>query len=362
MKVDPIEERKLMQESKGDAIAIVGGSGYLGCSLAKHLSKRFRVSILDPLPPQDFDGNFTHCDIRDRQTLKESLKGFDLAINTAIIQLPRINEMKREAYEVNVLGVQNLCETVEATSSIKGLLHTSSWHVFGERDLSGVLDEESGFRPDNTEDRARLYALCKITQEGIIRIISEMSSKSYGILRVGTMLGEQMPKQTAASIFIDNAIKGQPITPYRHAQHRPMLYVDIQDVCKAFETFATMILANDSNLQGSKATIVNLVWPRPVTIIELARIVHTQIMLLDQAKTKSQIEIIDNGIPPIYTPQDKSRIKIDITKARKLLGLSKLITPKQSIKRILSNRLSTSRQGRFCRSLQIHREVRRLIV
>jgi nucleoside-diphosphate-sugar epimerase len=331
-----------MIEPNRDSIAIVGGSGYLGSSLATHLSKRFSVTVLDYVPPHDFDGDFISCDIRGQATLKGLLKGFDLVINAAIIQLPRINEMKREGYDVNVLGVQNICETVEATSSIKGLLHASSWHVFGERDLRGVLDEEFGFRPDKIEDRARLYALCKITQEGIIRIISEMSTKSYGILRVGTMLGEKMPKQTAASLFINNVIRGEPMTPFRHTQYRPMLYVDIQDVCRAFETFATMILANDSNLQKSRATIVNLVWPNPVTIIELARIVQAQIMLLDHGKAKSKIKIIDKGIPPLYAAKDKSRIKVDITKARKLLGITELISPKQSIRRILNDRISTS--------------------
>jgi dTDP-4-dehydrorhamnose reductase len=65
--------------------------------------------------------------------LKELLQGFDLVINTAVIQVPEINEDKRMGYEVNVLGVQNLCEAVESIGSIKGLLHASSWHVFCEK-------------------------------------------------------------------------------------------------------------------------------------------------------------------------------------------------------------------------------------
>jgi UDP-glucose 4-epimerase len=322
-----------------DSIAIVGGSGFVGSALAKTLSKRFNVVILDRVSPRDFDGRFSPCDIRDKKSLSESLTGFDLVINAAIIQLPRINEIKREAYEVNVLGVQNLCETVETTSSIKGLLHTSSWHVLGERDSSGVLDEEFGIRPEKTKNNARLYALCKISQEAIIQVISEMSSKSYGILRLGTILGEQMSKQTAASIFIDNAIRGRPMTPYRHTQYRPMLFVDIEDVCKAFETFSTMVLTNDCNLAKSKATILNLLWPHSVTIMELAQLTQVQIKLLDQEK-EPRIRIIDKGIPSLYKRRDKDRIKVDITKTRKALGMNRLISPQQSIERIIRNRLS----------------------
>ena len=168
-----------------------------------------------------------------------------------------------------------------------------------------------------------------------------MSRKSYGILRVGTLLGEHMPKQTAASIFIDSALRGEPITPYRHTQHRPMLFVDIHDACKALETFATMVLRDDSNLQKTKATVVNLVWPRPVTIIELARIIKARIRLIDR-KREPKISVIDKGIRPLYAPRDKNRIRVDISKARKILGMDKLVSPQESIERILLNRVQLS--------------------
>ena len=59
--------------------------------------------------------------------------------------------------------------------------------------------------------------------------------KKYIIIRSGTVLGEDMPEATAANIFINNAIKGNPITPYQHSMYRPMLYIDIEDLCKAYE-------------------------------------------------------------------------------------------------------------------------------
>lgn len=326
-----------MRQKPHASIAIVGGSGYIGSSIAKHLSKSFDVMILDRVPHRDLNLPFRFCDIRDEESLINSLNGCDLVINTAIIQLPRINEIKREAYEVNVLGLQNLCKVIEGSNSIKGLLHTSSWHVFGERNLSGVIDEGFGFRPDKVDDRARFYALCKITQEGIIRTISETSTKSYGILRVGTVLGERMSEQSAARMFIDSALREQPITPYKHSGYRPMLFVDIEDVCQAFATLATLTLAN--KLPTSEANIVNLFWPKPVTVIELARIVQCQIRSLDP-RTKSKVEIIDKGIPSIYARKDSGQTRVDISKARNVLGMHKLISPQESIRRILTNRLS----------------------
>jgi nucleoside-diphosphate-sugar epimerase len=328
-----------MRRKPHASIAILGGSGYIGSSIAKHLPKTFDVKILDRVPPRDFNVPFRFCDIRDEESLINSLNGCDLVINTAIIQLPQINEIKREAYEVNVLGVQNLCKAVEGSNSIKGLLHTSSWHVFGERNFSGVIDEGFGFKPDKVDDRAKFYALCKVTQEGIIRTISETSTKSYGILRVGTVLGERMSEQSAAKMFVDSALRGQPITPYKHSGYRPMLFVGIEDVCQAFTTLATLTLANKLPTPG--ANIVNLFWPKPVTIIELARIVQRQIRSLNP-KTKSKVEVIDKGIPSIYSREDWGQTRIDISKARNLLGIHKLISPQESIRRILTNRLANN--------------------
>jgi UDP-glucose 4-epimerase len=322
------------------SIAIVGGSGFVGSSLASHLANKFDVTILDRVPLRDFKGQFKECDIRDKPSLINKLEGFDLVVNTAIIQVPEINEKRRLGYEVNVIGTQNLCEAVESVNSIRGLIQAGSWHVFGESGLGGTINEEFGFRPDKIEDRARLYAFCKIAQESIIRITSTMSNKSYGIIRLGTVLGEGMPKLTAANLFIEKALKGEPMTPFKHTQYRPMLYVSIQDVCAAFGNLATRIINN----KQKTANVVNLVWPIPMTIIDLARIVRTELLKLTHGQMKARIQVIDKGIKPTYTPKDKKRFTADITKARELLRPRQLISPRQTIEQILRQRLSSHTQ------------------
>jgi len=325
-----------MEQRPRKSIAIVGGSGYIGRSIAEELSKAFDVTILDVVPPRKCDLPFRLCDIRDKAAIASSLNRSDLVINTAIIQLPRINEIKREAYEVNVLGLQNLCDAVEQSGTVKGLLHVSSWHVFGERGLNGVIDEGFGFGPDNVEERAKFYVLCKITQEGIVRANSEMSRKSYGIIRVGTVLGEGMSEETAVMRFIQSAVRGKPLTPYKHSQYRPMLLVDIHDVCKAARAYVRLALANGSIEPGVK--IINLFWPHPITVIELARTVQRQFGLLGY-RSKPRLTVIDKGIPSLCTNADRSRIRVDITRARELLGIRKLTSPEESIRLLLLNRL-----------------------
>jgi nucleoside-diphosphate-sugar epimerase len=58
-------------------IAIVGGAGVVGRSLARHLSKKFQVKILDVKPiPEDLKGLVTHvdCDVRNYQEMANGTK------------------------------------------------------------------------------------------------------------------------------------------------------------------------------------------------------------------------------------------------------------------------------------------------
>jgi len=305
-------------------IGIVGGSGYIGYSLSRHLSTRYKIKCLDIIKPRELlngDLEFMHCDIRNPEEVKRGLKDVDLVIHSAIVQIPLINEEKRLGYEVNILGTQNICEAVFGNAKIKGMILAGSWHTMGEKELSGIIDEEFGFRPDKIENRARLYALSKIVQEVIVRFYDEMSDRIYGVIRLGTVLGEGMPQKTAANIFIERGLKGESITPYKHSMYRLMLYVDISDVCRSFE--------------NSLANIVNVFYPEPITIIELAETVRDEIVKITNSRINPKIEILDLGMPQMFTEEDKKQLKVNVDKMKRLLGIEQLKSPEQSIKELI---------------------------
>jgi UDP-glucose 4-epimerase len=325
-------------------IGITGGSGFVGSSLAEHLSKSFQVKVLDVKePPKSVRDrvDYVPCDVRSYDQVREGLRDVDLVIHAAIIQIPQINEQKRLGYEVNVLGTQNVCRAVDENSRTKGMILTSSWHTIGESGLEGVIDEEFGFRPDKVEDRARLYALSKIAQESIVRFYDKMSEKVFGIIRMGTVLGDGMPEKTAANIFIERALRGETITPFRHSMYRPMLYVDVEDVCLAFESFAIKVLKGEVEKGGNSLLhIVNVYYPRPVTILDLAQIVQRTVMRLTNNAVQPKIEIVDTGQRTLFREDDKYRVKVNIEKAMKFLGLGRLKSPEESIEEIVKKRLA----------------------
>jgi len=324
-------------------VGIVGGSGFIGSTLARHFSPSFNVRIIDIKEPKLLQGKieFKRCDIRRYEDVKDALANLDLVIHTAIIQIPQINEQKRLAYEVNILGTQNVCRAVDESPKAKGVILTGTWHIIGERGLEGVIDESFGFRPDKVEDRARLYALSKTLQEGIVRFYDETSEKIFGVIRLGTVLGEGMPEQTAANIFIKRGLEGKPITPYKHSMYRPMLYVDIRDVCKAFEAFSELILSSRATKgDNSLNHIVNVVYPEPITILELAEIVRGAIIELTNGKICPPIQIIDKGLPSLFSKEDKNKFRVNTEMVECLLGLNNLIHPRESIRHIIRKELS----------------------
>ncbi|MHA1833214.1 MAG: NAD-dependent epimerase/dehydratase family protein, partial [Candidatus Baldrarchaeia archaeon] len=164
--------------------------------------------------------------------------------------------------------------------------------------------------------------------------------KVFGIVRMGTVLGEGMPEKTAANIFITNGLRGKPLTPFKHSMFRPMLYVDVDDVCRAYENFARKILNGEVNEEGnSLAHIFNVYYPEPVTILELAEMVRDAIMRNSNGAIKSKIEVVDIGEPSLFSEGDKKQIKVDVSKAMNFLQLGKLRCPKESIEEIVKARI-----------------------
>jgi len=329
-------------------VAIIG-AGFVGSTLAKYLSKSLRVVAFDvnPAPPL-LRGikNVEHraCDIGRYDEIRAKIGRPRVVIHTAIIQIPAINEMKEQAYQVNVIGTQNVCRAVREIPEIQGLILSGSWHVFGERDYGGTVDTAFGYRPDKVEERAKLYVISKMMQEGIVRFFGDMvNDKTFGILRLGTVLGQNMPEKTAANIFISNSLQGKPITPYKHTMHRPMLYVSVDDVCKAFHSYIQKIDAAGSPKGESKTGIYNLFYPEPITILELAEIVKKTVRQHTQGTLDPELHIVDSNLPALYMADEKNKLKVDIDKTLSFFGIRKLKSPVDSISEIVAERIQAAK-------------------
>jgi len=328
-------------------VAIIG-AGFVGSTLARHLSRYYDVVTFDVVPAPPFlkgvDVEHRTCDITRFDEVRDKLGKPKVVIHTAIIQIPAINEFKERAFEVNVQGTQNICRIVKETPETSGLILTGTWHVFGEREYGGVIDVSFGYRPDKVEDRARLYVVSKMIQEGLMRFYDDIvREKVYNIVRLGTVLGEQMPEKSAANIFITNGLKGKPITPYLHSMYRPMLYVAIDDVCKAFHSRIKEIMDEETSTEASERHIFNLFHPKPITILELAEIVKEAIIFHTNGKVNPDIKIVDKGLPILFSVGDKRAMHTDIGDVKGFFKIEELKSPKEAIFEIVNGRCGAYR-------------------
>jgi len=325
-------------------VLVAGGSGFIGAEVARHISMHgLKVCTLDVVPPKQSTAQIgiPHivCDITDWEGLRKQAPDAALIIHTAVVQIPRINDDRRVGYKVNVLGTENLCALVHERD-MRGLVLAGSWHIFGESGLNGHIDERYGYRPDKVEDRARFYALTKTAQEIVVRAHAEMSEKAFGVLRLGTVLGEGMPAATAANIFINQALEGKEITPFRHSMYRPIMYVSVRDVVEAFLRYSKLILTTRVKTdEAAPSKIVNLLYPTPLTVLELATLVQGLVRAVSDGTIQPKVRVVDKGLPMLFGENDRRNFSFDPSQSRSVLGLERLISPSEELERIIRLRM-----------------------
>jgi UDP-glucose 4-epimerase len=302
-------------------VAIVGGSGFVGKSIAEFLSNENRIRIVDIKPSNLQSVDFRECDVLDSDLLGECLKGCEVVIDSHIIQIPRINEVKELAFNVNVIGTKNICEVCRKNDS--KLLLLGTWHVYGEPPFEKTpIDEDYGYHPEKVSGRAKFYVINKMMQELIVRSYNEVYGIECGILRLSTVLGEGMPEKTAANIFINQALNDKDITPFKSTRYRPMLYVDINNVKEAVSKFIEIL--------DSSCEIIHIAYPKTITIIELGELVKKL------SNSTSVVRVVDNGEDE-FRPEDKENCILDLSRLKRKLGMESLISTEESLKRIIQN-------------------------
>ena len=327
---------------KSPEIAIVG-CGFLGTSLAKYLKDFFSVTTFDvisqPKLLQNYNIEHKICDITDFNQLQEKIGSTSIIIHTVATNLANIPSNSL-AYDINIKGTQNLCETVTKNESIRGMILCSSWHVYGEQDISGDMNEDYGYRPDKVEDRAKIYALSKVIQDCIIRFFDKkQDEKIFGAFRLGTILDYNMRDDTAAGKFITKALAGDEVTPYKHSMNRPMFFVSMNDVCQSFKSFIDYILMKDKKNIGNVDHIFNLAYPTPMKIIDLANSIIDSVKKNSNGKISPKLSIVDMGVEETHSQIVDKSVQLDISRINEYLNISSLTKPEDVIDQIIKSRL-----------------------
>lgn len=273
-------------------ILVIGGAGYIGGSLVSHLlAQNYNVTVYDNLLfEQEYrkEGiNFIYGDIRDKNKLKEALKGQDAVVFLAAMVGDGAAAVNPEAsLEINRECVEWLASHYDGR-----IIFLSSCSVYGEG--TGVLNEDSPTKP------LSLYAISKLQAERLLK------DKNALIYRLGTLFGvgdefSRIRLDLVLNTFVFKAVYEKKLSVFGGEQYRPLLHV--KDVAEQI----TKSLFSD--VRG----VFNLGYQN-TRIVDLAYQVRSHF-------NDTQIEIKD--IPT----EDLRNYRVDSSRARKMLDFRPVYT------------------------------------
>ena len=247
---------------KSTKVVITGGAGFIGSHIAEYwLNQKADVHIIDNLR-SGYKKNIDHLDsvsfhnvsITDRDAVFEILKDATYVHHlAAMVSVPESIQKPIECLKINVEGLINILDAA-VKNKVKKIIHSSSAAVYGDNPIS----------PKNTDMKPMPkspYGVTKLDGEYYLQIYQENFGLKTTSLRYFNVFGpRQDPKSQYAAaipIFINNALKGEPLIIYGDGeQTRDFIYV--KDVVAANVLAATNENANGVfNVALGKATTIN---------------------------------------------------------------------------------------------------------
>ena len=200
-------------------VAVIGGSGFLGSSVADELTQRGQeVLILDKSPSSWLQENqkFNQVDILNFDSVNENLRNLDYVYHFAgIADIGESKEKPIETLKLNILGAANVAEAC-IKNSVKRLVFASSLYVFNKK--------------------GSFYGTTKRAAELLIKNYHDEFNLDFNFLRYGSLYGPRSQRWNGINRYVDEVMTsgkltypgdGNEIREYIHVNDAARLSVDI---------------------------------------------------------------------------------------------------------------------------------------
>lgn len=275
---------------------ITGGAGFIGSHIAEELSKNgHHVTVLDNLRTgfkKNLEGlnvEFINGDIRDKNLLfkyaQEATAIFHLA---ALVSVPESLLNISECIDINTHGTVNVLEAAKSNYGCKVILSSSAAN-YGD---DPVLPKLESMNPKPMTP----YAISKLDGEYYLAMYQKQWQIPTVSLRYFNVFGSRQNPDSAYAaavpIFINKALKNEPITIYGHGnQTRDFIYV--KDIVRA------NIFASEKG-----DSIYNIALGHSTSIIELAK------KIIEITNSKSPIVFLEERAGDIkHSTADPSKFQ-----------------------------------------------------
>lgn len=284
---------------------VTGGAGFIGSHIVDALvADGNQVRVLDDLSTgkrENLDEGslvkFVYGDLRDRQAVREAVKGMDFVFHVAALRaVLRSVDNPEETHDVNVTGTLHLLLAAREFG-VKRLVFSSSSSVYGETEKFPCEEED---RPQPVSP----YAASKLMGESYCQVFTKLYGLETVCLRYFNVFGPRQNPESKYSavipIFVDALLKGEsPEIHWDGKQSRDFSYVD--NVVEG-----NLLAAQTEGIAGEVFNIA----------------CHEEYSVLDIFEHLKDILKI-NGVMPTFKPKragDVRRTFADISRAERLLG------------------------------------------
>ncbi len=239
---------------------VTGAAGFLGSHVADVLTEHgSEVTVVDLADNPKHRS--VRADLMDVDALAGAFAGSEFVCHLAAVgDVYLAAEKPWLAAQVNVTGTANVCEAA-LRAGVAKIVYASTWEVYGTPRYQPI-DEDHPCAPDHP------YNITKLAGERIALAYGHLrKGLSVSALRLGTAFGTRMRPNSVFSLFIDRALRGEPITIQGTGQQgRQFTYA--RDIGRAFS------LAVE---HAGNASVYNAVSDEFVTIKRLAELVAARI-------------------------------------------------------------------------------------
>jgi UDP-glucose 4-epimerase len=232
-------------------VLITGAAGFLASHVADAFAKSGAEVVVFDLAPNRRYESITG-DLLDPADLEQAVKGMDVVCHLAAIgDVYLAAEKPALAAAVNVTGTTNVCHAALAEGT--KVVLASTWEVYGEPKYDPI-DEDHPCNPDHP------YSITKLAGERMALAYHRLKGLPVVALRLGTAYGTRMRPNSVFSLFIDRALRGEPLVIHGSGTQTRQ-FTHASDIGAAF------VAAAASNADSG---VFNIVAERGISIRELA--------------------------------------------------------------------------------------------
>jgi UDP-glucose 4-epimerase len=247
-------------------ILVTGGNGFIGSHIVEHFQGTAEVRVLDNLRSgfkhnlTGFQHEFIEASILDRAAVRAAVQGVDYVFHlAAMIGVPESMARPVECNELNTTGTLIVLEEA-VKAGVKKLVFSSSAAIYGD---NPVVPKVETMLPEPKSP----YAITKLDGEFYCKLFTAEHGLPTACLRYFNVFGPRQDPRSqyaaAVPIFIDRAVKHEPITIYGDGeQTRDFIYV--KDIAAANAHFAT---------QSPATGVFNVACGGKITINSLAKMI-----------------------------------------------------------------------------------------